>query len=116
MDGVYIFEAAIALNFTFQSQQKVMGLYRIPIRHEKIGAIPRLMQSIGFPVVRTESREDGVHYFCANPKRSNKNWTFCITPGKKDSPRFFTCGLSQLSKQIVSSLNVEGLFDQHHFE
>ncbi|MGA9701469.1 hypothetical protein [Pseudomonas sp.] len=99
-----------------QSQQKAMGLYRIPIRHEKVETVPRLMQSIGFPVVRTENREDGVHYFCANPKRSNKNWTFCISREKKGGPQFFMCGLSQLSKQIVGSLNVEGLFDRHRSE
>ena len=91
-----------------------MGLYRIPIHPEKIEVIPRLMQSIGFPVVRTESQDNSLYYFCANPKRLNKYWTFCITREKKDSPPFFTCGLSQLSKQIVSSLNVEGFFDKDH--
>lgn len=74
------------------------------------------MQTIGFPVVRTESQENGVCYFCANPKRSNKNWTFCVTHEKEGDPRFFTCGLSQLSKQIVSSLTVEGLFEENHSE
>jgi hypothetical protein len=89
-----------------------MGLYRIPIRHEKIEAITRVMQSIGFPVVRTESQENGVYYFCANLKRSNKNWTFCITREKEGAPQFFMCGLSQVSKQIVRSLDFEGLFER----
>jgi len=74
------------------------------------------MQSIGFPVTRTESLEDGVHYYCANPKRANKNWSFCITHEKEGAPRYFMCGLSQLSKQIVNSLNIEGLFERNHLE
>jgi len=93
-----------------------MGLYRIPIRDEKIDSIPQLMQSIGFPVVRAESQENGVCYFCSNPKRRNKNWTFCVTHEKESGTRFFMCGLSQLSKQIVSSLNFEGLFKKETFE
>ena len=91
-----------------------MGLYRIPIRHEKIEAIPGLMQSIGFPIVRAERQKNGVCYFCANPKRLNKTWTFCVTHEQKGGPRFFTCGLSQVSKQIVSSLNFEGLFEREN--
>jgi hypothetical protein len=87
-----------------------MGLYRIPIQPEKIEAMPQLMQTVGFPIIRMESQENGVYYFCANPKRSSKNWTFCITHGKESSPRFFMCGLSQLSRQIVNSLKLEGLF------
>ena len=93
-----------------------MGLYRIPIRPEKIKAIPQLMKSIGFPVVRTETQENGICFFCANPKRSNKNWTFWMTQEKRGSPRFFMCGLSQLSKHIVNALTVEGLFDRENPE
>jgi hypothetical protein len=88
-----------------------MGLYRIPVRAEKIEAIPDLMQSIGFPVARTENLGNSVYYYCTNPKRLKKNWAFCITREKEGSPRFFTCGLSQLSKQIVRSLNANGFFD-----
>jgi hypothetical protein len=87
-----------------------MGFYRIPIQPEKIEAIPQLMHSIGFPVIRTENQENGIYYFCSKPKRLNKNWTFCITHEKKGSPRFFMCGLSQVSKKIVNSLKMEGLF------
>jgi hypothetical protein len=93
-----------------------MGLYRIPVRPEKVRAVPQLMKSIGFPVVRTEKQENGICFFCANPKRSNKNWTFWISQEKKSCPRFFMCGLSQLSKQIVNALTVEGLFDKDHPE
>lgn len=93
-----------------------MGLYRIPIRPEKFKAIPQLLKSIGFPVVRTERQEHGTCFFCANPKRSNKNWMFWVSPEKKGSPRFFMCGLSQLSKQIVNALTMEGLFDKDHSE
>ncbi len=74
------------------------------------------MQSIGFPVIRTEISEKGLCYFCANPKRSKKNWTFCVTHKQQKGLRFFTCGLSQLSKQIVGLLNGAGLFERHHFE
>jgi hypothetical protein len=89
-----------------------MGLYRIQVRHEKVEAISDLMRTIGFPIVRTESQETGVCYFCINPKRSNKNWRFCITHERAGCPQYFTCGLSQLSKQIVRSLNLEGLFEK----
>jgi len=98
--------------FACHYHPKAMGLYRIPIRREKIETIPDLMKSIGFPVVRTENRENGVYYFCVNPKRSKKTWAFCITRENEGSPRFFTCGLSQLSKQVVISLNASGLFDR----
>jgi len=91
-----------------------MGLYRIPVRPEKVNSLPRLMKAIGFPVVRTEKQENGTCFFCANPKRSNKNWMCWITREKKACPRFFMCGLSQLSKQIVNALSVEGLFDREH--
>jgi hypothetical protein len=89
-----------------------MGLYRIPVHREKLEAIPRLMQSIGFPIVRSENQHKSVSYFCHNPKRPNKNWSFCITREKRSSHCFFTCGLSQLSKRIVGRLNVEGIFDR----
>jgi hypothetical protein len=89
-----------------------MGLYRIPVHREKLEAIPRLMQSIGFPIVRAENQEKSVCYFCHNPKRPNKNWSFSITREKRNSPCFFTCGLSQLSKRIVGRLNMEGVFDR----
>jgi hypothetical protein len=88
-----------------------MGLYRIPIRPEKIRTIRPIMQSIGFPVVRTESQENGVHYLCANPRRSNKNWTFWITREEEGNPRFFMCGLSQLSKRVVKGLNGANFFE-----
>jgi hypothetical protein len=93
-----------------------MGLYRIPIQYEKIETIPRLMQSIGFPVVRIESQENGIYYFCTNPKRLNRNWTFWITHEKEGCPRLFMCGLSQLSKQIVNSLNGADFFERDHSE
>jgi len=89
-----------------------MGLYRIPVRPDKVNALPRLMKAIGFPVVRTEKQENGTCFFCANPKRSNKTWMCWITREKEMCPRFFMCGLSQLSKQIVNALSVEGLFDR----
>ena len=87
-----------------------MGLYRLPVREDKIETLPHLMESIGFPVIRTENQENGVCYFCANPKRSNKTWSFWITHEKQDGLRFFQCGLSQVSKQIVRSLHVGELF------
>jgi hypothetical protein len=87
-----------------------MGLYRIPIYREKIEAIPQLMQSLGFPVVRTENQDGGILYYCHNPKRPNKNWSFCIVREKKGGLCFFTCGLSQVSKRIVSLLTQEAIF------
>jgi hypothetical protein len=93
-----------------------MGLYCIPLRPEKIKAIPSILKSIGFPVVRTERHEKGTCYICANPKRSNKNWLFWVSPEKKGSPRFFMCGLSQLSKHIVNALTIEELFDKENLE
>jgi len=70
------------------------------------------MQSFGFPVVRIESQEKSACYFCHNPKRPNKNWTFNITREKRGGHCFFTCGLSQLSKRIVSRLSLEGVFNK----
>jgi hypothetical protein len=89
-----------------------MGVYRIPIRPEKIETISRAMQAIGFPVVSTRRLEDGVHYACANPKRPNKNWMFWITHKTKTDPQFFMCGLSQLSKQLVRTLSGADFFDK----
>jgi hypothetical protein len=89
-----------------------MGLYRIPIRLEKVRSIPQLMKSIGFPVVRTEKQEIGTCYFCANPKRSRTNWTFWISREEEGGPRYFQCRLSQLSKQIVNALTMEGFFNR----
>jgi hypothetical protein len=93
-----------------------MGLYRIPIWPEKNESIPHLMQEMGFPVVKTQALEDGVHYFCTHPKRSNKFWSFEITREKQEGPCFFTCGLCQLSKQIVSRLELEGVFYKEYAE
>jgi|ERR1700683_4983408 len=93
-----------------------MGLYRIPIWHEKIEAMPGLLQSIGFPVVRTEPQEGGIRYHCSNPKRPTKNWTFAVTRLETKGPFFFSCGLSQLSKLIVNRLNLEGIFNKEYSE
>jgi lysophospholipid acyltransferase (LPLAT)-like uncharacterized protein len=87
-----------------------MGVYHIKVRDEKVEKISLLMHSIGFPVIRQEKQENGVCYFCANPKRLNKTWSFSITHENPNGPRFFSCGLSQLSKQIVRSLHREGFF------
>ena len=91
-----------------------MGFYRIPIRHEKIGAIPVLMQSFGFPIVRIENQGNRMHYFCAAPKRLRKYWTFCIVHEKVSDPPFFICELSKLSKRIVDSLHGKGFFERNN--
>lgn len=93
-----------------------MGVYRIQIQPGKTETIPSLMQSMGFPVIRTEKQDDGDYYFCVNPKRSNKTWTFWITPEKENHPRFFMCGLSRLSRRIVNSLSFEGIFEKTYSE
>ena len=87
-----------------------MGLYRIPIRPEKIKAVPHLMKSIGFPVVRTESKDNGTCYACANPKRSNKNWTFWIKQEEPGGPRYFLCGLSQTLEADCQCADAGGTF------
>lgn len=87
-----------------------MGLYRLPVCSEKIEALPATMQAIGLPVVRIEKEVDAVYYFCANPKRSTRNWICWVTHDHTGTPRYFQCGLSQVSKRVVGSLNFEGFF------
>ncbi|MCE0483755.1 MAG: hypothetical protein LV479_05905 [Methylacidiphilales bacterium] len=70
------------------------------------------MESMGFPIIRTEIQDNGVHYFCVNPKRTRKNWSFWISLESDGAPRFFMCGLSRLSRQIVGSLTFEGVFER----
>jgi len=94
-----------------------MGLIKMAIKVEKIEEFPSLMQSLGFPIIRTEDRENGVYYFYEAPHRSNgrhprnKYFAFWITHEKEGQARFFYGGLSQSTSQIAQSLRAVGFID-----
>jgi len=85
--------------------------YCIPIVQDKIEKMPEIMQSIGLPVINSETRTKGDYYFCKNPKRPRAMWVFCITPEEEGHPRFFKCGLSRFSQSVVRSLANSGIFE-----
>jgi len=85
--------------------------YCIPIVQTKIEQMPEIMQSIGLPVISSETRPDGDYFFCKNPKRPRARWVFWITPEEEGRPRFFKCGLSRFSQSVVRSLASSGIFE-----
>jgi hypothetical protein len=45
-----------------------MGLYHAQLKHGAREKISEVMTTLGFPVIRVEQRDEGMHYFYEDPK------------------------------------------------
>lgn len=80
-----------------------MGLYRIRLSQDGIPRIPDTMRGLGYPITRTETDAQGVHYYFAHPKR-NIEMSFWVTRSSDGTDSFLMMGLSPISTKIIGSV------------